>query len=98
MFNIEKEYMEAEQRNNRKRPILFGVLLLTTFALGSYTTISNSTNSKKVIITVKKGDTLASITKKFYGDITKYQKIIMQNKSLAKNNKLVVGQKLILVY
>lgn len=54
-------------------------------------------NTKQTIITVKKGDTLASIATKYYGDHLEYKRIIRANRSI-KNAKssLSIGQKIII--
>jgi len=50
---------------------------------------------KKIIITVKKGDTLESIAKRFYGNPTKYQRIIDANYKIKnKHTRLHIGQKI----
>jgi len=44
-------------------------------------------------VTVRRGDTLSSISKKIYGDSKQYQRIIKANRELSENpNKLYVGQ------
>lgn len=51
--------------------------------------------SKQKTYTVKKGDTLCKIAKKFYGDDSKYKLIYNANKGKLKSpNKIYVGQKL----
>jgi len=50
---------------------------------------------KKIIITVKKGDTLESIAKRFYGNSSKYQRIINANYKIKnKHTPLHIGQKI----
>jgi len=50
---------------------------------------------KKIIIRVKKGDTLESISKRFYGSSLKYQKIINANHKIKnKHTRLHIGQKI----
>ena len=57
---------------------------------------SNSKSSNKKY-TVKKGDTLWAIAKKYYGNGAKYTKIVNANKSLIKNPNLIyVGWVLII--
>ena len=59
-----------------------------------------STKSKQTIHTVKKGDTLYDIAKKYYGKGSSYKKIIEKNKSkypsLAKNTIIKAGWKLVI--
>jgi len=56
------------------------------------------TNSVRTII-VQKGDTLASLSRKYYGDALAYDKIISNNKSLSrKSHTIFVGQELNLPY
>lgn len=53
--------------------------------------------SKKKIYTVKKGDCLWNIAKKYYGDGAKYKLIYNANKGKIKNpNKIYVGEKIII--
>jgi len=55
-------------------------------------------NSVRTII-VQKGDTLASLSLKYYGDELAYDKIISNNKSLSsKSHTIFPGQELILPY
>lgn len=53
----------------------------------STTTNKNKSTSKKY--TVKKGDTLWAIAKKYYGSGAQYPKIVAANKSLIKNPNLI---------
>ena len=59
-----------------------------------------STKSKQTIHTVKKGDTLYDIAKKYYGKGSSYKKIIEKNKSkypsLTKNTIIKAGWKLVI--
>jgi len=58
--------------------------------------LSQEINPLKVrVITVKKGDTLASISEKYYGNSMAYSRIITANKSLNKKSSTIyAGQKL----
>ena len=52
-------------------------------------------SSQEQIYTVESGDTLSSIAKHFYGDASKWQKILDANKDVLKTpNSLQLGQKL----
>jgi len=56
-------------------------------------------DKKGFIITVQQGDTLASLSEKYYRDETMYHKIIANNESLTeKSNIIYVGQKIYLPY
>jgi nucleoid-associated protein YgaU len=53
--------------------------------------------TKRKFVTVKKGDTLATISKKFYGKTTEVQKIVNANNNIKnKNSTLHLGQKIYL--
>ncbi len=53
--------------------------------------------TKRKFVTVKKGDTLATISKKFYGKTTEVQKIVNANSNIKnKNSTLHLGQKIYL--
>ena len=59
--------------------------------------IITESKSKSRIIIVKKGDTLESISKKFYGNPKKYKAIIASNSNLLNNaNSIYEGQKITL--
>jgi len=62
--------------------------------------LSREINGKKrLVVVVKKGDTLASLSEKYYGDSMAYNKIIKANKSLSQRSYTIfVGQELILPY
>jgi len=47
------------------------------------------------LITVKKGDTLASIAKKFYGNSMMFDKIVMANLDIEKDSTLHIGQQIV---
>lgn len=56
-------------------------------------------DNKGIVVVVQKGDTLASLSHKYYGDVTAYHKIIASNDSLTENsNTIYVGQKIYLPY
>lgn len=58
----------------------------------------NNTIKSRVVV-VKKGDTLASLSKKFYGNPLQYKKIIASNSNLfQKSNIIYEGQKIKLPY
>lgn len=60
---------------------------------------ATSTTSQKRYYTVKSGDCLWNIAKKYYGDGSKYIKIYNANKKIIKNPDLIyVGQKLEIPY
>ena len=51
------------------------------------------------VIVVKKGDTLASLSVKYYGNATQYNKIIANNAGLISENSIIyAGQKIKLPY
>lgn len=55
------------------------------------------TSTAKKYHTVKKGDTLWAIAKKYYGNGNQYKKIFNENKSIIKNPDLIyVGQKILI--
>jgi len=55
--------------------------------------------AKSRVVVVKKGDTLVSLSNKFYGDGMKYGKIIASNNDVINNeSKIYVGQKIRLPY
>ena len=55
-------------------------------------------NDRRIVV-VKKGDTLATLSKKYYGDSISYSKILKANKSLSQTSfTIFVGQELILPY
>jgi len=57
--------------------------------------IKNKVAKKRRIITVKKGDTLAIIAKRFYGDYSKYKKIVDANYKIKnEHTRLHIGQKI----
>lgn len=61
--------------------------------------IDDKYHQNSVVILVKQGDTLASISEKFYGDETAFEKIIEANENLNKDSKVIyVGQKLNIPY
>ena len=64
------------------------------------TPTAKKTNTiKSRVVVVKKGDTLASLSKKFYGNSLKYKKIIASNSNLFQNsNTIYEGQKIKLPY
>jgi len=49
-------------------------------------------------VTIKEGDTLAKIAKKFYGNPLQYQKIIKANQKLQKTATIYIGQKINIPY
>lgn len=56
---------------------------------------SNSSNNQTVIYTVKRGDTLSSIARMYYGNSSKWTDIFNANKDVIKNANLIYsGQKL----
>jgi nucleoid-associated protein YgaU len=56
-------------------------------------------NSEKRIVTIKQGDTLGSISKRFYGSHMKFQKIIDGNHNLTNDfSTLSIGQKINVPY
>ncbi len=56
---------------------------------------ASSASSQERVYTVQSGDTLSSIAKHFYGDASKWQKILDANKDVLKSaNSLQLGQKL----
>jgi nucleoid-associated protein YgaU len=60
-------------------------------------TKKTTTTTKKKYHTVKKGDTLWGIAKKYYGNGAQYKKIYNANKSKIKNPDLIyVGQKFLI--
>lgn len=60
-------------------------------------TKKTTTTTKKKYHTVKKGDTLWGIAKKYYGNGAQYKKIYNANKSIIKNPDLIyVGQKFLI--
>ena len=56
---------------------------------------SSSTNGSDGVYVVEKGDTLAIISKKMYGDVTHVDAICRMN-GLSNGNLIYIGQKLIL--
>ncbi len=58
----------------------------------------DSKESKNRVITVKKGDTLALIAQRFYGNAMKYPKIVDANRELKKSKTLYIGQKINIPY
>jgi len=51
------------------------------------------------VIVVKRGDTLASLSEKYYGDAMQYKKIIASNASLSSDSSIIyAGQKIKLPY
>ena len=51
------------------------------------------------VVLVKKGDTLASLAEKYYGNSMKFNRIIESNKHLNKDSKIIqIGQKLNIPY
>lgn len=64
---------------------------------GKQTQVTKKTTTKKKYHTVKKGDTLWGIAKKYYGNGAQYKKIYNANKSIIKNPDLIyVGQKFLI--
>jgi len=55
--------------------------------------VKEPNNHQYKIVTVKKGDTLASISKRFYGNSMKFKRIIRANRNISKH--LHIGQKII---
>jgi len=55
--------------------------------------VKTDNNHKYKIVTVKKGDTLASISKRFYGNSMKFKRIIRANRNISRH--LHIGQKII---
>lgn len=62
---------------------------------GTKTPTGTDTGSEPITYTVKSGDMLMVIAKKFYGDENKY-KLIMEANNIKDPNKIAVGQKLII--
>jgi nucleoid-associated protein YgaU len=63
---------------------------------GKQTQVTKNTTTPKYH-TVKKGDTLWGIAKKYYGHGAQYKKIYNANKSIIKNpDKIYVGQKFLI--
>ena len=58
----------------------------------------SSDDKKRRVVIVKEGDTLANISKRFYGDYQLYQKIIAGNSQLDESTTLYIGQKLNIPY
>ena len=60
---------------------------------------SNTYHKNSRVILVEKGDTLGSISEKFYGNSMEFDKIIKANEKLNKNSQVIhVGQKLNVPY
>jgi len=57
-----------------------------------------SSNENNRFVIIREGDTLAKISKKFYGNSMQYQKIIDANYRLKKSAKLYIGQKISVPY
>jgi nucleoid-associated protein YgaU len=68
----------------------------TPLRLGQKIIVPGVENEKKRrVVVVKKGDTLAIISKRFYGDSRKFQKIIDANYKIKNaNSRLSIGQKI----
>jgi nucleoid-associated protein YgaU len=61
------------------------------------TTATKTDTTKKQEYTVKAGDTLSAIAKKFYGDETLWKKIADANKDKVKNvDKITIGEVLVI--
>ena len=64
---------------------------------GKQTQVTKNSTSTEKYHTVKKGDTLWDIAKKYYGDGAQYTKIFNSNKNIIKNADLIyVGQKILI--
>jgi nucleoid-associated protein YgaU len=64
---------------------------------GKQTQVTKKTTNKKRYYTVKKGDTLWAIAKKYYGNGAQYKKIYNANKNIIKNPDLIYPkQKLVI--
>jgi LysM repeat protein len=61
-----------------------------------YSNQPSTSNSR--IITIREGDTLAKISKRFYGNSMEYQKIIDANQKLQKSATLHIGEKIRVPY
>jgi LysM repeat protein len=59
---------------------------------------SNQPSTDGRIITIKEGDTLAKLSKRFYGNSMEYQKIIDANRKLQKSATLHIGEKIRVPY
>jgi len=55
--------------------------------------VEEPNNHQYKIVTVKKGDTLASISKRFYGNSMKFKRIIRANRNISRH--LHIGQKIV---
>ena len=59
----------------------------------------SAVKAKSRVVIVQKGDTLASLSKKYYGDEMKYEKIIASNSDIIDNDgKIYAGEKIYLPY
>ena len=55
--------------------------------------------TQKRVIVVQKGDTLASLSKKYYGSAMNYKEIVASNSKISRDSGLIyVGQKIVLPY
>ena len=61
--------------------------------------IQKNTDSKKRVIVVQKGDTLASLSAKYYGSEMNYKKIVASNSKISSDSGLIyAGEEIVLPY
>ncbi len=80
-----------------KKTVLISIILCLFFSITYDTGISYSqTNDSGEKYTIKKGDTLWDLSKKFYGDALKWQIILEHNSNISDHRMLIPGSEIVI--
>lgn len=95
LFTIELRECPQEKKVSKKKKSETKTTATSKKGTASKITVKTASKTTYTTYTVKSGDTLASIAKKFYKKGSDYMKIYNANKDIIKNpNTLYVGQKI----